>query len=206
MNPVPRTVVLLIRHAQTDAVGEWLAGRGVDVPLNQAGRAQSERLRARLSATDIAAVYSSPMQRAIETAMPIARERSLRVEPQVDLVEIDFGEWTGSHLAALSSDPRWTRFNRLRSMAAIPNGERAVDAQARIVRALDDAHVKHPNATVAFVTHSDVIRLAVLHVAGAPIDFIHRFEIAPASITALALEDDSARLLYVNDLDVRISA
>src|SRR5690606_18884497 len=74
MNQVPQTIVLLIRHAHTDAVGEWLAGRSDDVPLNQVGRAQAERLRTRLTAVDVAAVYSSPMQRAIETAGPLARE------------------------------------------------------------------------------------------------------------------------------------
>ena len=203
MNGIPRTVVLLIRHAHTDAVGEWLAGRGSDVPLSQAGRAQSDRLRARLAATDFAAVYSSPLQRAIETAVPLARERGLRVEPHIDLLEIDFGDWTGERFDALDKDPRWARFNRQRSMALIPNGERAIDAQARIVRALDDARARHPNATVAFVTHSDIIRLAVLHIAGAPIDFIHRFDIAPASVTAVALEHESATLLYINERDSR---
>jgi probable phosphoglycerate mutase len=199
MNTIRRTVVLLIRHAHTDAVGEWLAGRNDDVPLNQVGRAQAERLRARLTSIDIGAVYSSPMQRAIETAGPLARERGLRILPNLDLTEIDFGEWTGERLSALDADPRWARFNRLRSMAAIPRGERAVDVQARVVRALEEARTKHPNATVAFVTHCDVIRLAILHVAGAPIDFIHRFEVAPASITAVSLGDDDASLLYVND-------
>lgn len=203
MNAITRTVVLLIRHGHTDAVGEWLPGRGIDVPLSQAGRAQSERLRTRLASTDLAAVYSSPLQRAVETAVPLARERGLRVEPHIDLVEIDFGDWTGERFDALDADPRWARFNRLRSMAVVPNGERAIDAQARIVRALDDARARHPNATVAFVTHSDVIRLAVLHVAGAPIDFIHRFDIAPASVTAVALEHESAMLLYVNERDSR---
>ena len=203
MNTSPRTVVLLIRHAHTDAVGEWLAGRSDDVPLNQVGRAQSERLRVRLASTDLAAVYSSPMQRAVETAAPLARERGLRVVPHLDLMEIDFGDWTGERFAALDTDPRWTRFNRLRSMAVIPHGERALDVQGRIVRALEEARLKHPNATVAFVTHSDVIRLAVLHVAGAPIDLIHRFEIGPASITGLALGEDHPTLLYVNERDGR---
>jgi broad specificity phosphatase PhoE len=203
MSTNPRTVVLLIRHAQTDAVGEWLAGRREDVPLNQVGRAQSERLRARLSSTDLAAVYSSPMQRAIETAAPLARERGLRVVPHLDLTEIDFGDWTGERFDALDTDARWTRFNRLRSMATIPHGERAIDVQARIVRALEEARLNHPNATVAFVTHSDVIRLAVLHVAGAPIDLIHRFEITPASISAVALGEDHPALLYVNERDGR---
>jgi len=103
-----RTIALLIRHAQTDAVGAWLAGQAVDVSLNQCGRAQAERLRARLSALDLSAIYSSPLQRAIETAGPLAR---------------------------------------------------------------------------------------------APLDFVHRVQISPASVTAVALYADSATLLYVNERD-----
>lgn len=206
MNVRARTVVLLIRHAQTDAVGAWLPGRGPDIPLNQAGRAQAERLRARLSTIDLSAIYSSPLQRAIETAGPLARERGLRIEPLLDLQEIDFGEWTGERMDTLALDARWARFNRLRSMAPAPGGERALDAQARVVRTLEDTRARHPNQTVVFVTHGDLIRLATLHVAGAPIDFIHRFDVLPASITAVALEEHSAMLLYVNERDAHTFA
>lgn len=201
-----RSIVLLIRHAQTDTIGEWLPGRGSDVPLNQAGRAQAERLRARLAAVDISAVYSSPLLRAVETAGPLARERGLRVEPSLDLQEIDFGEWTGARFEDLSQDARWARFNKVRSLAAVPGGERAIEAQARVVRALEDCRLRHPNQTIACVSHADVIRLAVLHVAGAPIDFIHRFEIQPASVTAVALDEEHLALLYVNERDARLPA
>lgn len=199
MSSTSSGVILLIRHAQTDAVGQWLAGRMAGVGLNQCGRAQAERLRVHLSTTHLAAVYSSPLDRAIETAEPIARDRGLRVEPKMELMEIDFGQWTGQRFDRLAEDPQWVRFNAHRSMAAVPGGERAADVQARIARALDDARVQHPNQTVAFVTHADVIRLAILHVAGAPIDFIHRFDVQPASVTAVACHRDGATLLYVND-------
>jgi probable phosphoglycerate mutase len=194
-----RGTILLIRHATTDAVGSWLAGRAAGVSLNQDGRAQAERLRGRLSPVRLAAIYSSPLERAVETAEPVARDRGLRVEPLMDLMEIDFGAWTGARFDALAADPQWIRFNRHRSMASVPGGERAGDAQARIARAMDEAGARHPNQTIAFVTHADVIRLAVLHVAGAPIDFIGRFEISPASITAVSLHDDGATLLYINE-------
>jgi probable phosphoglycerate mutase len=206
MNERVRTTVLLIRHALTDAVGERLAGRSEGVSLNQAGRAQAERLRARLSGVDLAAVYSSPLERAIETAGPLARERGLRIEPVRDLQEIEFGEWTGARFDALAQDARWHRFNRVRSMAAVPGGERAIDAQARIVRALGDMGIRHPNGTVAFVTHADLIRLAVLYVAGAPLDFIHRIEVLPASVTAIALDDEYPVILYLNERDNRLTA
>ena len=194
-----RATVLLIRHAATDALGRWLPGRSLGLGLNQCGRAQAERLRNRLSPLNLAAIYSSPLERAIETAEPLARDRGLRVEPLMELIEIDFGSWTGARFEDLAEDPHWVRFNRHRSMAAVPGGERAADAQARIARAIDEVAVRHRNQTIAFVTHADVIRLAILHIAGAPIDFIHRFEISPASITAVDLHDDGSVLRYIND-------
>jgi broad specificity phosphatase PhoE len=195
------TTALLIRHAQTDAVGAWLAGRDAQVSLNQVGRAQAERLRTRLRLTDFSAIYSSPLDRAIQTAAPLARERGLRVEPMMELIEVDFGQWTGARFDALAADPAWQRFNRTRSFADVPGGERALTVQSRIVQALDALRLRHPNQTIALISHADVIRLAVLHSAGAPIDFIHRFEISTASITGLALHDDGATLLYVNRTD-----
>jgi probable phosphoglycerate mutase len=203
MNDRAHTTVLLIRHAQTDAVGARLSGRVEDLPLNQVGRAQAERLRARLATTDISAVYSSPMQRALETAGPLAGERSLPIEPLLELQEVDFGEWSGEPFDALARDPRWLRYNKVRSLSAPPRGERPLDTQARVVRALELARARHPNQTIVFVTHADVIRLAVLYIAGAPVDFVHRFEVLPASITAVALDAEHSTLLYVNDRDAR---
>ena len=194
-----RTTVLLIRHGQTDAVGVWLADE--NEPLNQTGRAQAERLRDRLSRVDLAAIYCSPLMRAVETAGPLARDRGLRVEPKLELVEVKFGEWNGARFDALANDPRWVRFNRTRSMADVPGGERAIEVQARIAGTLDELRAQHPNQTIALVTHADVIRLAVLHLAGVPLDFIHRFEISPASVTAIALYAETATLLYVNERD-----
>ena len=197
----PETVLLLIRHAMTDAVGAQLAGRTHDVPLNQSGRAQAERLRERLATIELAAIYTSPMQRAIETAGPIARDRGLPAEPRRELTEIDFGEWSGLDFVALGADPRWRRFNALRSLAAVPNGERAVETQARIVGWLDELRSRHVNRTAVCVTHMDVIRLAVLFLIGAPIDFVHRLEIGPASITAVAWREHGPVLLCVNESD-----
>lgn len=197
-----RTSVLLVRHGHTDAIGQWLAGRTEGVSLNQAGRAQAERLRARLSSVNVAAIYSSPLQRAIETAGPMARERGVRIDPRLELTEVDFGDWNGERFDRLAADPRWTRFNACRSMATVPGGERAPAVQARVVDLLDNLRTAHPGQTVVCVSHADVIRLAVLYAAGAPIDFIHRFEISPASITAIALTEHCPVLLYVNERDL----
>jgi probable phosphoglycerate mutase len=118
---------------------------------------------------------------------------------------VDFGEWSGEPFETFARDPRWARYNKMRSLSAPPGGERPLDTQARVVRAFELARARHPNQTIVFVTHADVIRLAVLYIAGAPVDFVHRFEVLPASITAVALDAEQSTLLYVNDRDARVA-
>jgi broad specificity phosphatase PhoE len=197
MSDAALTTMLLIRHAQTDAVDSGLSGRDA-VPLNQVGRAQAERLRRRLAAVNIAAVYSSPVDRALETAAGLAQERGLLVEPRLDLIEVNFGSWTGTSFDRLAQDPAWVRFNRQRGLADVPGGERAPEVQARVVRAIDELRIRHPNQTIALISHADVIRLAVLFAAGAPVDFIHRFAISPASVTCMEVSAHGIVLKYVN--------
>ena len=197
MNDAAVTTMLLIRHARTDAVDTGLSGREA-VPLNQVGRAQAERLRQRLGTVNIAAVYSSPLDRALETAAVLAEERGLLVEPRMDLIEVDFGCWNGASFDRLAQDPAWIRFNRQRGLAEVPGGERATEVQSRVVRAIDELRMRHPNQTIALVSHADVIRLAVLFAAGSPIDFIHRFEISPASVTCMEVSTHGITLKYVN--------
>src|SRR5215213_1376224 len=115
MTRAPVTTMLLIRHARTDAVDGWLAGQEA-VPLNQVGRAQAERLRHRVRTLNISAVYSSPLDRALETAAGLAHERGLLVEPRMDLIEVDFGAWSGTSFDRLNHDPAWIRFNRQRGL------------------------------------------------------------------------------------------
>lgn len=193
------TTILCIRHALTDAVGARLTSRSAGVQLSDIGRAQTERLRERLRAVAIAAVYSSPMERAVATAEPIARDRMMPVQIADGLTEVDFGEWTGLTFAELDAKPEWQRFNRQRGTAVVPGGEAAADVQRRVVAALRALASRHPGETIVAVSHADVIRNAVLDAAATPLDLWHRFEISPASITAISFTDGEPRLLTVNE-------
>jgi probable phosphoglycerate mutase len=116
--------------------------------------------------------------------------------------QIDFGGWTGRRFEELEQEPAWHTFNTRRSTAPVPGGERALDVQTRIVSAIDRFRRQHPAETVVAISHADVIRSAVAHVAGVPLDAFQQFEISPASVTALQIGDERARLLYVNEPDV----
>jgi broad specificity phosphatase PhoE len=194
----PATITLLVRHAHTDAIGHWLCGRAAGVHLNAEGQAQADRLGRALSSVPLAAIYTSPIERAAETAHALARYQRVPVQLCEDLSEIEFGAWTGKSFAELEQDAEWRTFNTRRSRAVVPGGERPHEVQARILAALDRLAAAHPGRTIAVVSHGDVLRFALLHYAGIPLDEYHRIEIHPASVSALRLSPGEPRMLYVN--------
>jgi broad specificity phosphatase PhoE len=193
------TRALLIRHGHTDVIGRRLVGRLAGINLSSAGRAQADALRQRLASTVLAAVYSSPLERAVQTAAPLAADHQLDVTCADGLAELDFGTWTGCTFEELEPLAAWRRFNNHRSTAEVPGGETALQVQTRIVRTLDALRNAHPGETIALVTHQDVIRTALVHCAGASLDFYDRFVVAPASISTLELSDAVWRIVASNE-------
>jgi len=193
------TTFLLIRHGINDLVDRAIAGWMPGVHLNPEGRAQAERLAERLGETRIAAIYSSPLERACETAEPIARRRGLPVQICQAVGEIQFGDLTGHSLEHLADLPGWRRFNSFRSGTRPPDGELMLEVQARTVTELERLRERHPEETVVVVSHGDVIKAAVAHYAGIPLDLFQRIEISPASVSILTLDESGPRLLRIND-------
>jgi probable phosphomutase (TIGR03848 family) len=194
-----RTTVLLIRHAAHAFLGRVLVGRTAGVNLSREGSAQAEHLAERLASARIAAIYVSPRERATETAAPLAQRLGLAPRIETALDEFDFGEWAGRSFEALEAEPLWPPFNRLRSVTRPPGGETMLEVQARVVAFLDGCRGKHPGETVAVISHGDVLKAALLHYLGAPIDHFLRFEIEPAAISVLELADWGPRLLRLNE-------
>jgi broad specificity phosphatase PhoE len=192
------TKILLIRHATTDAVGHSLSGRLPGIHLNAVGIAQAERLADRLRAFNISEVYSSPMERAVETAKPIVERLSRRCIIEEAFVELDFGKWTNLSFQELEGDPQFKHFNTFRSNTRIPGGEMMLEAQARMIAGLEKLAAKHPDQTVAVISHSDLIKSAIAHFAGTHLDLMQRFEISPASLSIVAVYEDTAQILLLN--------
>lgn len=192
------TRFLLIRHATTDAVGKRLSGRMNGVHLNEAGKAQAQKLAEQVSGLDISAIYSSPLERAIETAKPLAKAFNLSVIANNDFLEIDFGEFTNSTFEGLELKPAFKLFNAFRSGTRIPGGEMMIEAQARITSGLQKIYVQHPNKTVAVVSHSDLIKSAIAYYTGIHLDMFQRIEISPASVSIVELYEETARITAVN--------
>jgi probable phosphomutase (TIGR03848 family) len=195
------TTFLLIRHALCDPVGKAIAGRTPGVHLNVPGLAQAEALAARLGSLPISAIYSSPLERALETAEPLARRSHLRVSSLTGLNEVDFGDWTGLTLAALAAIPEWREFNTRRSTTRIPNGEIMSEVVARVSEELDRLRRQHESELLAVVSHGDVLRGLLSHVLGMPLDLLHRLEVEPASVSVLSYDGAAPRLLLMNSTE-----
>ena len=197
------TTFLLIRHAVCDPVGHSIAGRKPGIHLNAQGREQAVRLAARLASLSIEALYSSPLERAMETAEPIGATQHLKVQPAAGFLEVDFGSWTGKSLAELESVPAWRSFNQFRSGTRIPGGENMMEVLSRSLSELERLRRLHPGpgGLVAVVSHGDVLRMLLIHALGMGADLLHRLEVSPASVTLLQVEDYGIRLLLLNSTE-----
>jgi probable phosphomutase (TIGR03848 family) len=193
------TRFLLIRHATTDANGKRLAGRRAGMHLDEHGRRQSQVLAERLARLPVAAIYSSPLERTVETAEPIAKLLGREVVTREELLEIEFGDWTDKGFGELDPLPEFRRFNEFRSCARVPGGEFMLQAQLRMVLGLDALRRLHPDECVAVVSHGDMIRAAIAYYAGIPLDLFQRLEVSPASISTIDIDDSAVRLVSIND-------
>src|SRR5213596_2396342 len=195
------TLVLLVRHALTRTTGAVLQGRAPGVHLSDDGRRQADGVAGRLAAfPKIGAVYASPLERARETAAPIARARGCAVRFERELTELDVGAWTGRSLKRLSRKPEWRAVQRHPSGFRFPGGESFVEMQTRIVGALARVVERHP-ASVVVVSHADPIKAVVAHAIGAHLDLFQRIAIAPASITAIVYRSAGPLVLTLNSMD-----
>jgi probable phosphoglycerate mutase len=195
------TTLLLVRHGHTDAAGKRLTGRAPGVHLNELGRRQAERLVERLDGVRIDTIVSSPLERCRETAAPLAKARGRAVDVGRAWIEVGYGEWTGRSISQLRRTKLWRRVMFAPSNVRFPGGESLLEVQVRAVDASFDIAARHARGTVLVVSHADVIRLLVAHLAGMHADHLQRLSIDTASITAVSISDGFPRLLTVNETD-----
>jgi probable phosphoglycerate mutase len=177
-----------------------LAGRLSDIHLNERGQKQSQGLGEALKDVPIKAIYSSPLERAMETATPIADARKLQIIPEPDLMDTDVGNWQGKSLKVLRLTKVWKIVQLAPSRFRFPDGESFVESQARYVSALERMIKKHnkPQDVVAVVFHADPIKLAVAHFIGLPLDHFQRLSCDTGSLTALHVGELGANLIKLN--------
>jgi probable phosphomutase (TIGR03848 family) len=198
--PSAPSVALLVRHGRTATTGRVLPGRAPGLHLSDAGRAQAEAAAKRIGALKRhpVAVYASPLERAVETARPIAAGLGLRVRVDRGLLECDFGSWTGASLATLRRKREWQSVQFFPSSFRFPGGESFAEMQARMMTTLDRLATRHRGETFVAVSHADTIKAAVAATAGVPLDLFQRLVVSPCSVTALGLGEAGHFVLCVN--------
>lgn len=195
------TTLLLVRHGVTSTTGKVLPGRAPGLHLSPRGVEQAHRAAQRLSGLDTApsALYASPLERARETAAPIARALNLRVKTDRGLHECDFGDWTGKTLASLRRKPEWRSVQNAPSAFRFPDGESFAEMQLRIWTTLERLAANHPGENIVVVSHADPIKAAVTYAQGVPLDLFQRTMISTCSISALILTGSTPLVLSVNN-------
>ncbi|HEY9078309.1 MAG TPA: MSMEG_4193 family putative phosphomutase [Anaerolineaceae bacterium] len=193
------TAIFLVRHGENDFVGKRLAGRLPGVHLNQRGKEQAHMLVDRLKQAPLKAIYSSPLERAVETATPLAVHLGLSIQPAPGLIELDYGEWQGAELDQLRTDPLWKKVQNTPSQVCFPGGENLRAVQQRAVEEIERIASLHDERDmIACFSHGDIIRLLLAYYLVMPLDEFQRLSADTASISLVFLTKDGIHVHSVN--------
>ena len=191
------TTILLARHGETDWNREGRFQGHADPPLNRTGRDQAVELSLALMAEDLAAVYSSPLQRALETAELVAASRELEPVIVAALQEVDVGSWSG--LTRTEVEHRFPKqYARwLDHGQGWEDGETYDEMGTRVVAALLELAAAHDGERVLAVTHGGPIRAAFAFAAGTSHAEARRTgpQVGNVFVAEFAVEDGALRRL-----------
>ena len=195
------TTIILVRHGENDWVKKQrLAGWIPGIHLNENGRLQAQHVAERLAVLPIHAVYSSPVTRCLETAVPIAHRHNLPVIELHDVGEVRYGQWEGQKIKRLAKKPAWGAVQHYPSRFQFPEGESLREVQFRAIQALESLCGRYEKETLVVVSHADIIKLLLAHYLGVHIDLFQRIVISPASVSVLALAPSGlVRVVRLND-------
>jgi broad specificity phosphatase PhoE len=192
------TTFLLIRHAAHDLLGKVLAGRAPDVHLNARGKMEAELLADRLARLPISAIYTGPLERAQETALPLSNRLRLEAYLAPAFDEVEFGAWMSLTFADLEQRPDWKAWNEFRDRVIPPQGESIQIVQERAAKELERLAQAHAGETVAIVSHGEVIKSVLMHYLGIPVRFHGRLDISPGSVSVLTIHNGHPQVATVN--------
>lgn len=190
--------LLLVRHGLTDHTGKLLSGWLPAIQLNDQGQAQVAALGQRLAEAHLDTVYSSPLERCVQTAEALASPHGLAVRVDEDFGEAHYGDWTGQSLSSVKQSDLWSVLERQPSAVRFPGGESLYELQTRSVLACERLAREHSGEVVVVCAHGDVIRAILAHYLGLHLDLYDRIAISPASLSIIGF-DPLARVLRLND-------
>ena len=195
--------IVLIRHAHSTAnAAGVLSGQLPNVHLSKSGQEQAIRLAERLGPLTIAQVLISPMDRCLETLTPWLEKygKKVTVISEPNLVEVNYGKWSGRKLATLSRTKLWRKVQSQPSAVTFPEGESIAQMQVRAMQPVHDFFASNLELTI-MVSHGDVIKAIVASSLGMHLDDFQRIVVDPASITVLESNGGAIRITRLNDSD-----
>jgi broad specificity phosphatase PhoE len=130
------TTILLIRHGDNESLSKYLPGHLTGIHLNEAGKTQALLVAESLKGIQITSIISSPLERAVETATPLAEKLNRTVDIQNGFIEMNTGSWTGKNFTEIKEDPVWKKLREDPENHTFPDGETFADAQSRLWDAL----------------------------------------------------------------------
>ncbi len=206
------TRLILVRHGETDwNKSRLVQGGNSDIPLDDVGREQARLLASRLKQEKIEAIYSSPLQRALDTAHEIARYHNLEVKPEPALKELNIGTLDGIPITLVRQRlDEMLLANGRPKIQPEPSGDlwRAIqyaggellpDLQQRVEKAIRNIVSQHPDGTVLVVSHHFAILTIISTVLNLPVDQIGRLYLDNASISIVSFSGAVNRLLLFNE-------
>jgi broad specificity phosphatase PhoE len=184
--------LILLRHAETAWNRERRYQGWRDIPLSDAGRAQADAAARMLATRPLAAVWSSPLQRARDTAIAVATAQGLSVRMEESFREMRFGEWEG-----LTTDTVSAQFPALYQawletphLVAVPGAETLVEVKERTLAGLENLREAHDGQAVCLVSHGIPSRILILEALGLGLDRIWSLQISSTGISELEFRDD----------------
>jgi len=192
------TTFLLMRHAAHDWLGRGFAGRQPDVHLNAKGREQAQEIVQRLAAFPIDAIYCSPQPRTHETAGPVAQARGIAIRTEAAIDEVDLGDWEGRTFDEVREQETWQHWCARRGSAQPPGGEPFAGVAQRGYEGLQRLARAHPDQHVLVVSHGDPLKAMIATCLGLSLDNLEQFDIAPASLSILAMGEGWSKLYLLN--------
>jgi broad specificity phosphatase PhoE len=194
------TTVYFVRHGSHDRLGKVLCGRMPGVTLSEQGLAESRAMARRLAREAIDAVYASPLDRTLATAEPIAEALGQGLRVSENLLEVDYGDWTGAAFTDLDGHPEWRAWNEQRATALPPGGEGMAQVQMRVGRFINEAVQHHPDQRLVAVSHGDVIKAALMAGLGLSLDEHQRIEVSPGSLSVVVAGDWGLKVHSMNEV------
>lgn len=192
-------ILLLIRHGDTDYLGSRLAGRMPGVFLNETGLNQAQSLAGALNSLSLSAIFSSPLERTLQTARPLALLCHVPVRVEPGLLELDYGTYQGQPFSELGRLELWQKVHTAPAEVRFPGGESLAEAQQRAAQTLHRIAAQFaPSEIIACFTHGDIIRLALAHFLEIPLNRYQRLDIRTASVSVVQMDGQSLRVLQVN--------